>query len=148
MKNINPYERKVYYYETDKMGIMHHSNYIRIFEEARVSFLEQAGLPFSEIESKGIMVPVLHAECAYKKPLIFDESFLVYAVITKFNGVRFNLNYRIISNKTGELAAEGSTSHCFTDMDLKPIRIKSKYPEVYKTFYEYTDSTYTLTQKD
>lgn len=47
---IKPYERRVFYYETDKMGIMHHSNYIRIFEESRVDFLQQSGMPFEEIE--------------------------------------------------------------------------------------------------
>ena len=46
MNEIKPYERKVYYYETDKMSVMHHSNYIRIFEETRVSYLLQAGMTF------------------------------------------------------------------------------------------------------
>ena len=49
MTKFKPYRRKVYYYETDKMSIMHHSNYIRIFEETRVDLLEQAGMPFSLI---------------------------------------------------------------------------------------------------
>ena len=41
---IVPYEHKAQYYETDKMGIIHHSNYIRWFEEARIDYMEQAGI--------------------------------------------------------------------------------------------------------
>lgn len=138
MKKIFPYKRNVFYYETDKMGIMHHSNYIRIFEESRVSFLSQAEMPFEKIEQMGVMVPVLSAECKYIKPLVFDEPFAVYPFITFFNGVKLELKYRIISCKTGELCATGETSHCFTDYSLKPIRTKTNYPEIYKVFKDYT----------
>ena len=64
---IRPYERSVYYYETDRMGIVHHSNYIRWFEEARVDFLNQIGYPCSQIEEEGIMMPVLSVSSTYKK---------------------------------------------------------------------------------
>lgn len=137
MKKIYPYERRVFYYETDKMGIVHHSNYIRIFEESRVSFLMQAGMPFEDIEAMGVMIPVLSAECRYISPLVFDEPFAVYPCITSFNGVKMSLSYKIISRRTGKLCAEGTTSHCFTDNNLRPIRTKLKYPEIYKVFSDY-----------
>lgn len=137
MNKIHPYERKVYYYETDKMSVMHHSNYIRIFEETRVSYLQQAGMPFEDIEAKGLMMPVLSVECRYKRPLIFDEPFAVYAKIVKFNGATLNMEYRIVSRKSGELCAEGTSSHCFTDMNMKPVRTKHSYPDVYQIFADY-----------
>ncbi|HOF69442.1 MAG TPA: acyl-CoA thioesterase, partial [Ruminococcus sp.] len=77
LNEIYAYRRKAFYYETDKMGIVHHSNYIRWFEKSRVSLLEQAGLPFEAIEAQGVMVPVLSAECHYKFPVRFDEEFAV-----------------------------------------------------------------------
>lgn len=138
MKNIYPYERKVYYYETDKMGIVHHSNYIRILEESRVSFLEQAGMPFEDIEAMGILMPVLSVECQYIRPLVFDEPFAVYPYISHFSGAKLELTYRVISRKTGKLCAEGKSSHCFTDYDLKPLRTKVKYPKIYQLFKDYT----------
>ncbi len=137
MKAIRPYERKVFYYETDKMGIMHHSNYIRIFEETRVSFLEQAGMPFENIEALGIMMPVLSVDCRYKTPLRFDEPFAVYPKITKFNGTVLELEYTIINRITGDVCAEGHSSHCFTDNDLKPLRTRRNYPEIYQLFADY-----------
>lgn len=137
MNEIHPYERKVYYYETDKMSVMHHSNYIRIFEETRVSYLQQAGMPFEDIEAKGLMMPVLSVECRYRRPLVFDEPFAVYAKIVKFNGTTLHMEYRIVSRKSGELCADGTSSHCFTDMDMKPVRTKKNYPDVYQLFADY-----------
>ncbi|MDD6344675.1 MAG: acyl-CoA thioesterase [Oscillospiraceae bacterium] len=138
MNTIKPYARKVFYYETDKMKVAHHSNYIRMFEEARVDFLEQAGLSFKAIEDFNVMVPVLSVECRYISPLVFDEEFAVYLKIEKFNGVRLDISYRIVSRNSGKLCAEGRTSHCFTDMNMKPLRTKAKYPEIYNIFHEYT----------
>ncbi|MCM1528914.1 MAG: acyl-CoA thioesterase [Alistipes sp.] len=134
---FEPYKRRVYYYETDKMSIMHHSNYIRIFEETRVDFLRKAGMPFEDIEARGILMPVLSVECSYRRPLRFDEPFAVYLYITKFNGVLLHVNYRVVNSETGVLCAEGSSSHCFTDENLKPIRTKNAYPDIYKVFDDY-----------
>lgn len=137
MNKIYPYERKIYYYETDKMGIVHHSNYIRIFEEARMDFLEQAGMPYEKIESAGLYVPILSVECSYRKPLVFNETFAVYPEITRFNGVKLDIEYRVISRKTGELCITGKSSQGFTDTALKPVRTKIKFPEIYNTIAEY-----------
>ncbi len=134
---ITPYERMVYYYETDKMGIMHHSNYIRIFEESRVDFLQKSGMPFSEIEARGILMPVLSAECSYKRPLRFEDAFSVKLTITKFNGVTLYISYAVTSKLTGELCAEGKSSHCFTDEKLHPIRIKKSHPDIFRIFDDY-----------
>lgn len=137
MNKIYPYERRVYYYETDKMGIVHHSNYVRIFEESRMNFLEQVGMPYEKIESAGLYVPILSVECSYRKPLTFNEVFAVYPEITKFNGVKLDMKYRIISRRTGEVCILGKSSQGFTDKNLKPIRTKLKYPEIYEAIFRY-----------
>ena len=62
----NIFERKINYYETDRMGVVHHSNYIRFLEEARCDWLEKAGMPFSVLEENGITIPVLGVNCTYK----------------------------------------------------------------------------------
>ena len=63
---MRPYEHKAQYYETDRMGIIHHSNYIRWFEEARVDFLEQIGMPFETVEARGLSSPVLSVSVSTK----------------------------------------------------------------------------------
>ena len=138
MNKIRPYERKVFYYETDKMGIVHHSNYIRIFEESRVHYLNEAGMPFTKIEESGIVMPCLSVEAVYKHPLRFDEPFAVYLKIDNFNGTSLHVSYRVVSRKTGILCAEGSSSHCFTDADLKVVRTKRNYPGIYDVFAKYS----------
>ena len=131
MSTITPYERKVNYYETDKMGIMHHSNYIRVFEEARVYYLDEAGLPFDVIESRGIYMPTLELDCKYRRPLIFNESFIVEMKVTKFNGATLYLSYKVM-NKDNEICAEGTSKHCFTDKEMRPVRIKKSHPDLYE----------------
>jgi acyl-CoA thioester hydrolase len=64
---IKPYERKTNYYETDQMAIIHHSNYVRYLEEAKLYYMEQFGLPYSYVEEQGILIPVLGVSVEYEK---------------------------------------------------------------------------------
>ncbi len=122
------FERKINYYETDKMGIVHHSNYIRFLEEARCEFLSYIDLQYSRLEELGIMIPVLGVKCDYKKHVTFDDIILIKCKITTFTGVRMIVNYELINKKTNELIMTAETKHCFTNNSLKPINLK-KYNE-------------------
>ena len=64
----------VRYYETDQMGIVHHSNYIRYFECGRTAMLKELGLPIEKIEEAGVMLPVVSVECRYKVPARLGDS--------------------------------------------------------------------------
>lgn len=68
------YSHEVQYYETDRMGITHHSNYVRWMEEARSYFLKAIGWPYDEIEAEGIISPVLSLSCEYKRTTTFADS--------------------------------------------------------------------------
>lgn len=132
---MKPYSRKAYYYETDKMGIVHHSNYIRWLEETRIHMLSQAGYPYEKMESDGVMIPVLSVQCEYKYPVRFDEVFEIYPVVTKFNGCKMTLEYKIINvTAGGKLSAVCKTEHCLTDMSMRPIRTQKKYPGIFNVF--------------
>ena len=72
------FERKINYYETDKMGVVHHSNYIRFFEEARCKFLEDSSLPYDMLEANDIMSPVLGFNCIYKHHVTFNDLIEIY----------------------------------------------------------------------
>lgn len=71
---IQTYIHKVNYYETDKMGIVHHSNYIRFMEEARIKYLDEIGYPMSRLEADGITSPVVSINCEYKQPTTFADE--------------------------------------------------------------------------
>lgn len=132
---LKPYSRRVYYYETDKMGVVHHSNYIRWFEEARIDVIAQAGMPFQLIEDKGIWTPVLSAECNYIRPFRLGEEFFVKAYIPDFGGARFSVTYEI-NDAEGNICITGKTTHCFVDTNMRPIRIKKSHPEIYAVYDE------------
>ena len=133
------YSRKVAYYETDQMAIVHHSNYIRWFEEARIEFLEKIGLSYSRMEEDGILIPVLSASCEYKYAMRFGQRFEVRFKITRFTGVKFFVVYEVYDPDTGKLHATGESSHCFTTKEMVPLRMKKEYPDIYEKFMEYVE---------
>ena len=128
------FERKINYYETDKMGVVHHSNYIRFFEEARCQFLEDADLPYDKLEADGIMSPVLGFSCKYKQHVTFGDTIEIHTSITKFGGVKYTVSYEVYNKKTGALCVTGESEHCFTDLNLKPINMKKHHNDVYEKF--------------
>ena len=127
---MEKYIHKVNYYETDKMGIVHHSNHIRWMEEARVDFLDQIGLSFRRMENLGIFSPVLSVECEYKTPAFFGDSIAVTVGIEEYKGLRLAVRYLMTKAESGELVAEGRTKHCFVDAAGKPISLRRSFPEI------------------
>ena len=139
---ITPYTRMVFYHETDRMDIVNHSNYIHMAEEARVDFMEKIGIGYSRMEEQGIMLPVLGVTCEYKHSLHFGEHLAVYSYITKYNGFKLELRYDIVCIETGQLCAFATSSHCFTDTKIKPMRIRDKFPEMHAFFQKAMEVTY------
>ena len=126
---MHTYIHKVRYYETDKMGITHHSNYIRWMEEARVDFLDHIGYGYAKLENDGIISPVIGVECQYKHPTTFDDEVEIAVGVQEFKGVRLVICYKMTNRATGDLVLEGKTMHCFTDIDGKTIILKKRIPE-------------------
>ena len=113
IKAITPYERKAFYYETDQMGVIHHSNYIRWFEEARVDFLEKAGFSYKRMEDMGVMIPVLGASCEYKNAVRFSDTVIIVPKIKEFNGFKMTVTYRVIRKRTTCLWLSAKQSTAF-----------------------------------
>lgn len=132
---IEIFKRKINYYETDKMQVVHHSNYIRFLEECRMDFLRQLHLDYERMEEKGLMIPVLGVECSYKTPVRFGETICIVPKLESFRGVKFAMSYRIYSEDFTVLHNEAASTHCFVDVDFKPVRLKRDYPEIYETMY-------------
>jgi acyl-CoA thioester hydrolase, YbgC/YbaW family len=125
---------RVQYYETDTMGIVHHSNYIRYFETVRTEFIRAAGLPYDKIEEMGVYIPVLSVKAEYKVPAVYDEVISLSCRMTKLSHASFELEYEVKNAETGQLHAKGWSRHGFTDKSFKPIVIKKAAPEVYEVF--------------
>ena len=104
-----PYKHLVQYYETDQMGIVHHSNYIRWFEEARSFLLEENGFGYKKMEESGIISPVLSVNARYKSMTHYYDTVIINVKVVKYNGVKITLEYTVIDEKTGEVRCTGES---------------------------------------
>lgn len=121
------YQHTVQYYETDKMAVTHHSNYIRWMEEARIHFLSEIGWDFEKLESMGIVSPIVSVSCNYKKPTTFADLVQIEVKIEEFNGIRLKLSYEM--KKEEQTVCTGTSEHCFLNTSGMPIRMKKMYPD-------------------
>ena len=126
---MNVYTHKVNYYETDKMGITHHSNYIRFMEEARVDFLSQIGFPFDKIEEEGIISPVIRVEYSYRKTTTFADVISIKVEVDKLSPVKLCLKYELTCN--GEVCGIGKSEHCFLNQEERPVIVEKEKPEFF-----------------
>lgn len=131
---IQPYLHKTQYYETDQMKIIHHSNYIRWFEEARTDFMEQIGLSYAEMERMGIIVPVLSVSAEYKSMVRYGDSVLISIQVQAYNGVKLDLAYEVYHAETKELHTTGTSRHCFLNEAGRPLSLKRSAPELHEMF--------------
>lgn len=128
------YKHQVQYYETDRMGIVHHSNYVRWMEEARMDFFRQIGCGYEELEAQGIISPVTSVECKYKITTTFADLIEIDVQVAEFKGVKLKLKYEMM--RGDDLVCEGYSEHCFLDKDGKIISLKKSCPAVYEILAE------------
>lgn len=132
---MNEYIHTVQYYETDKMGITHHSNYIRWMEEARVAFLDSIGLSYAQMEEEGLFSPVTAIDCKYLVPTTFPESVSIHVTVEEFKGIKLRLKYTML-NSNKKTVCEGHSEHCFLDRNNKIVALKKTNPALYDKFIE------------
>lgn len=111
---------RVRYAETDRMDVVYHSNYLVWFETARILMLDQIGIPYRDIESRGLYIPVLTATIEYKSPAFFDDHLEVHLFMKKKPRARFIMDYEV--RREDNLLATGTTSHGFIDKNGKGLR--------------------------
>ena len=131
---LKAYEHKTQYYETDQMGIIHHSNYIRWFEEARTDLLEQMGMGYDVMEARAILSPVLSLPRAYRSMSRCGGPVLCLIILKEYNGVKMTLEYTIMDKETQEVRCVGESRHCFLTRDGKPVSLKKNYLEMDEMF--------------
>ena len=136
---MEPYLHQVKYYETDKMTVAHHSNYIRWMEEARVDLLEKIGFSYDKMEEMGVISPVISVHCDYKFPCHFNDTVQIVTRMARYTGVRFVMTYEMTLADNGKVLAKGETTHCFIDVKGHPVMIGSVYPEIDAVFKSLVD---------
>ena len=123
------YKHEVKYYECDRMGITHHSNYVRFMEEARVDFLDKIGYGFDRIEAEGVVSPVIAISCNYKHPTTFKDLIEIEVVISNMQDLKFEFTYTM---RLGDkIVCIGQSTHCFMEKG-RPVVIAKRLPELYQ----------------
>lgn len=128
---MKPYIHTVQYYETDCMGITHHSNYIRWMEEARVDFLTQVGWPLKTLEEMGVVSPVTALESRFHATTTFADAVSIRVAVLQCSGVRMKLAYTM-EKEDGTKVFSATSEHCFLDRTGRIVRLKKELPGFYQ----------------
>lgn len=140
---------RVYYKDTDQMGVVHHGNYVNWFEIGRTEMMEEAGFAYHDIENMGLLLPVLHMDLNYHQSARYNELVAIYTKVGQFSPIRLQFDYEVrrveeeafatnseqdispTNKPSGELLVSGSTSHMWLNKKWKPARIDKAAPDIY-----------------
>ena len=130
------YIRHVHYHETDQMGVVHHSNYVKWMEEARIEFLNMVGITYKSMEENGIISPVVSINVNYKNPAHFDDDIIIKLWVVRYNGSKIEFKYEMYNKENNTLICEASSLHCFIK-DNRIISLKRENEEYHNEFMKY-----------
>ena len=134
------YSRRVKYYETDRMGVVHHSNYLRLLEDARMNWVEDNIIRYSDLEKMGVIIPFVESHGKFLSFLRFDDPFTVSMRLIRNGPVKFTFEYEITNDDTGDICYRGTTTHYYAaDGDYHPVSLKRKFPELYEKMEAMTE---------
>ena len=134
---ITPYEHKTQYHETDPQGIIHHANYVKWMEEARMNLLDQLGMGYKQMEELEIISPVLSLSVEYRSAVKFDETVLIETKLLAYDSTGMEIAYRIYDKESGDVKAVAKSKHGFLNKSGIPISLKRIYPELDTRFFEF-----------
>lgn len=108
-------EERVRYSETDQMGVAHNKSYFEWFEIGRTEFCRRKGIPYKEIEAQGFYLVVVEAFCKYRKPLRYDQTFIIRVTLREATSKKVVFDYEILTKEDRNLLASGYTVHIVTN---------------------------------
>src|SRR5262249_53581539 len=109
---------RVRYAETDRMGLLHHAQYLVYFEQARTELLRSFGLTYRDLEDKGFLLVLTKVEVRYKRPAYYDDVLMIRTTVERTTAVRIDHRYEVF--RDGVLLAEASTTLTCVDRDGRP----------------------------
>ena len=123
---------EVRYYETDQMGIVHHSNYIRYFECGRNAMLKEMDMPMEKVEASGVMMAVVAVDAKYKVPAKLGDTLRIVSIIDTPPTAKVVVKTEIY-NQNEQLVCTGSVTLGFIDaMTRRPVRCPEALAEIFR----------------
>jgi acyl-CoA thioester hydrolase len=130
---VNETRIRVRYAETDQMGVVYHANHFIWFEVGRVELLRQFGFSYRDMERKDdCFIAVVDASCRYKAPVHYDDEIIVRTYLKHVREKVIRFGYELRGAETGELLAEGETTHIVADSRMRPRMLPEKYMKVFR----------------
>ena len=126
---IRPYCHEVKYYECDRMGITHHSNYVRFMEEARVDWMDQVGYGFDRMEAEGVVSPVVAVDLRYRSSTTFKDRIEITVRVTDTTPLKISFAYTMTVK--GHTVCTATSTHCFLE-NGRPVALADRFPELYR----------------
>ncbi len=130
------YVRKAHYHETDMMGVVHHSNYLRWMEEARIAFMDFVGTGYAEVEKESVVSPVTAVAVEYKRPVYFNDEVEIRVTVISYTGIRLEIGYEFFNRTRNEICTEATSKHCFVK-NGRVVSMKKQMPDLDAKFAEY-----------
>ncbi len=124
------------YKDTDRSGVVYHSNYLVYFEVGRASLMRDTGYPYREIEQSGYVYPIIEIGVSYYAPLRYDEPFWIHTRPAKMERVKLQFDYLITHKESGVLVCKGFTKHCALNAAGHPVGIDEKTRKLWELFPE------------
>ncbi len=113
---------RIIYGDTDMMGIAYHANYLRWFEMGRTEMFRSLGLPYREIERRGIFMPVAEVWCRFTASARYDDEITIETSLDPSVRAGMKFDYRILSEEGNVLLAKGYTRHPFVNGAGRVVR--------------------------
>ena len=133
MATVNETRIRVRYAETDQMGVVYHANHFIWFEVGRVELLRQLGFSYKDMEREdGCFIAVVDAQCRYKASVHYDDEVVVRTCLKHVREKVIRFGYELRRAETGDLLAEGETTHIVADAKMKPRALPEKYMKVFR----------------
>ena len=130
-------KRRINFYDTDLMSVVHHANYIRWFEIGRVEFMRAAGISLNEMMDDGFVFPITEVRCKYHAPGRFDDEVVIEVKPEILTKAKMEFTYRIYRESDGEVLVTGFTQNVFTSKETgRIVRITDKYQDKLKKMLE------------
>jgi acyl-CoA thioester hydrolase len=122
------------YIDTDRSGVVYHSNYLRYFELGRVSLMRDLGYPYHDVEKSGYVYPVVDMGIKFHNPLHYDDPIWIYTRPAELERVRVKFDYIVTHAETGEIICKGYTTHCALNSSGKPVAVDPKTVSIWQSF--------------
>ena len=132
-RTVNETRIRVRYAETDQMGVVYHANHFIWFEVGRVELLRQLGFSYKEMETKDdCFIAVVDARCRYKAPVHYDDEVVVRTCLKHVREKVVHFGYELLRAESGQVLAEGETTHIVANAQMKPRKLPEKYMKVFR----------------